>query len=201
MRRFLRDFPEKHLAILSVDPTRQRTGGALLGDRIRMNAIDSPRVFMRSLATRRSHTELSAAIEDALAVLKAAAFDLIIVETSGIGQGDAGIVESLRRLSLRDDQRVRRPDPAGKNRHARFCRPVALNKMEKKGAEDALRNVRKQVPPQPQALRGARRGRSPSTAPSPASSTTPATNVLYRALIDAVNEKKGTRLAIIPGDR
>ncbi|MDH4008671.1 MAG: cobalamin-dependent protein, partial [Desulfuromonadales bacterium] len=93
VRRFLRDFEDKTVAILSVDPTRRRTGGALLGDRIRMNSIDTPRVFMRSLATRDSHSELSKAIGEALDVLKAAAYDLIIVETSGIGQGNAGIVE------------------------------------------------------------------------------------------------------------
>ncbi len=91
--RFLEHFPDKTVAILSVDPSRQRTGGALLGDRIRMNAIDSPRAYMRSLATRGSKSELSPAIEDAIAVVKAAGFDLVIVETSGIGQGDAEIVK------------------------------------------------------------------------------------------------------------
>src|SRR5213080_1312153 len=93
IRRFISEIPEKKVAILSVDPTKQKTGGALLGDRIRMNAIFNERIFMRSLATRSSKSELSLAIKDAVAVVKAAGFDLIIVETSGIGQGDAEITE------------------------------------------------------------------------------------------------------------
>ncbi|WP_226989348.1 cobalamin-dependent protein, partial [Desulfuromonas sp. TF] len=191
VRRFLRDFPDKHLAILSVDPTRQRTGGALLGDRIRMNAIDSPRVYMRSLATRDSRSELSAAIVDALDILKAAAYDLIIVETSGIGQGDAGIVKvcdvSLYVMTsefgaLTQLEKIDMLD---------FADLVALNKMEKKGSEDALINVRKQV----------RRNRKLFEAPDetiPVYGTIaskfndPGTNVLYRALIGAINAKKGT---------
>ena len=95
VRRFTLDFPDKSIAILAVDPSRQRTGGALLGDRIRMNSINSSRIYMRSLATRESQTELSAAIQDAIEVAKAAGFDLIIVETSGIGQGNAGVVGIL----------------------------------------------------------------------------------------------------------
>lgn len=93
IRRFINEIPEKKVAILSVDPTKQKTGGALLGDRIRMNSIFSPRVYMRSLATRKSKSELSLAIKDAISVVKAAGFDLVVVETSGIGQGDAEIAE------------------------------------------------------------------------------------------------------------
>lgn len=93
VRRFLNEIPDIKIAILSVDPTKQKTGGALLGDRIRMNSINSPRVYMRSLATRHSRTELSPAIRDAISVVKAAGFDLVIIETSGIGQGDAAITE------------------------------------------------------------------------------------------------------------
>ncbi|RKI98070.1 methylmalonyl-CoA mutase, partial [Butyricicoccus sp. 1XD8-22] len=93
IRRFIHEIPEKKVAILSVDPTKQKTGGALLGDRIRMNAIFSPRVYMRSLATRGSRNELSEAIHDAIQIVKAMGVDLVIVETSGIGQGDAEIRE------------------------------------------------------------------------------------------------------------
>jgi methylmalonyl-CoA mutase len=144
VRRFLRDFEDKTVAILSVDPTRRRTGGALLGDRIRMNSIDTPRVFMRSLATRDSHSELSKAIGEALDVLKAAAYDLIIVETSGIGQGNAGIVE-VSDLSLYVmTSEFGAPTQLEKIDMLDFADLVALNKMEKRGAEDALRNVRKQ---------------------------------------------------------
>ncbi len=145
VRRFLLDFEEKQVAILSVDPTRKRTGGALLGDRIRMNAIDTPRVFMRSLATRDSRSELSAAIREALDVLKAAAFDLIIVETSGIGQGDTGIVDICDLSLYVMTSEFGAPTQLEKIDMLDFADLVALNKMEKRGAEDALRNVRKQV--------------------------------------------------------
>ncbi|MCY0901282.1 MAG: cobalamin-dependent protein, partial [Firmicutes bacterium] len=91
VRRFLRDFPDCTIGILSVDPSRQKTGGALLGDRIRMNAIYQRGVYMRSLATRGSRSELSAAVDEAVSVLQAAGFDLILLETSGIGQGDAAV--------------------------------------------------------------------------------------------------------------
>jgi methylmalonyl-CoA mutase len=144
VRRFLRDFSDKSVAILSVDPTRKRTGGALLGDRIRMNAIDTPRVFMRSLATRESRSELSAAIREALEVLKAARFDLIIVETSGIGQGDAGIVEVCDLSLYVMTSEFGAPTQLEKIDMLDFADLIALNKMEKRGAEDALRNVRKQ---------------------------------------------------------
>ncbi|MDO3380302.1 fused isobutyryl-CoA mutase/GTPase IcmF [Geoalkalibacter halelectricus] len=190
VRRFLRDFPDKHLAILSVDPTRRRTGGALLGDRIRMNAIDSPRVYMRSLATRQSRSELSAAIHDALCVLKAAAYDLIIVETSGIGQGDAAIVEVCDVSLYVMTSEFGAPTQLEKIDMLDFADLVALNKMEKKGAEDALRNVRKQV----------RRNRRLFDIPDeeiPVYGTIASTfndagtNVLYRAVVDRINEKKG----------
>ena len=191
VRRFLRDFPDKHLAILSVDPTRRRTGGALLGDRIRMNAIDSPRVYMRSLATRQSRSELSAAIHDALCVLKATAFDLIIVETSGIGQGNAAIVEVCDVSLYVMTSEFGAPTQLEKIDMLDFADLVALNKMEKKGAEDALRNVRKQV----------RRNRKlfealdeeiPVFGTIASTFNDAGTNVLYRALIDKINEKKGT---------
>src|SRR5699024_3869043 len=99
IRRFLRAYPDKKLALISIDPTKKKSGGALLGDRIRMNAIFSNQVYMRSLATRESNTEVSTATMDVLTLLKAANFDFIIVETSGIGQGDAEITK-LTDLSM-----------------------------------------------------------------------------------------------------
>ncbi len=191
VRRFLNDFPDKRVAILSVDPTRKRTGGALLGDRIRMNAIDTPRVYMRSLATRDSRSELSAAIREAMAVLKAAAFDLIIVETSGIGQGDTGIIEVCDVSLYVMTSEFGAPTQLEKIDMLDFADLVALNKMEKRGAEDALRNVRKQV----------RRNRKLFEAPDeelPVYGTIASqfndagTNRLYRALIDKLNTKCGT---------
>jgi methylmalonyl-CoA mutase len=85
----LHDLKDIRIAIVSADPSRRKTGGALLGDRIRMNAIDSPRVYMRSMATRRSHTEIPEALGECLDVVKAAGYDLVIAETAGIGQGDS----------------------------------------------------------------------------------------------------------------
>ncbi|HZV83140.1 MAG TPA: fused isobutyryl-CoA mutase/GTPase IcmF [Geobacteraceae bacterium] len=193
VRRFMRDFPEKSVAILAVDPSRQRTGGALLGDRIRMNAINTDRVYMRSLATRDSHSELSAAIGDAIDVVKGAGFDLVIVETSGIGQGDAGIVKIADIALYVMTCEFGAPTQLEKIDMLDFADLVALNKFERKGSEDALRNVRKQY----------RRNRNLFDLPDeeiPVFGTIasqfndPGTNVLYRALLDKLNEKKGLGL-------
>jgi methylmalonyl-CoA mutase len=91
--RMLHDLKDIRIAIVSADPSRRKTGGALLGDRIRMNAIGSPRVYMRSMATRRSHTEIPEAMGEVLDVVKAAGYDLVIAETAGIGQGDSHIID------------------------------------------------------------------------------------------------------------
>ncbi|HJV36069.1 fused isobutyryl-CoA mutase/GTPase IcmF [Geomonas sp.] len=194
VRRYLRDFPGQSVAILAVDPSRQRTGGALLGDRIRMNAINTNRVYMRSLATRESRSELSAAIHDALDVVRAAGFDLVIVETSGIGQGDAGIVGIADVALYVMTCEFGAPTQLEKIDMLDFADLVALNKFERKGAEDALRNVRKQY----------KRNRNLFDLPDEelpvfgtiaAQFNDPGTNVLYRALLDKINEKKGLQLA------
>jgi len=144
VRRFLIDFPKKRLGIISVDPSKRKTGGALLGDRIRMNAIDNDRVYMRSLATRQSNLALSKHVQGALDILKAANFDLIILETSGIGQSDTEIVDHSD-LSLY----VMTPDYGAATQLEKidmldFADVIALNKFDKRGALDALRDVRKQ---------------------------------------------------------
>jgi len=140
--RFLRDFPDKSVAILAVDPSRQRSGGALLGDRIRMNSIAGKRVYMRSLATRDSHTELSAAISDALDVVRASGFDLVIVETSGIGQGDASVVPICDLSIYVMTSEFGAPTQLEKIDMLDFADLVAINKFDRKGSEDALRNVK-----------------------------------------------------------
>ena len=146
VRRFRLDQGDDlRIAVLSVDPTRRKTGGALLGDRIRMNAIHSPGIFMRSFATREAGSSLSAALGDAIAACKAAGFELIIVETAGIGQGDAAIVPHAD-VSLY----VMTPEFGAASQLEKidmldFADFVAINKFDRKGAEDALRDVRKQV--------------------------------------------------------
>jgi len=144
VRRFLDDFNDKTMAILSVDPSRRKTGGALLGDRIRMNSIDSPRIFMRSLATRQSNLALSKYVRDALCIVKYAGFDLILLETSGIGQSDTEIVDHSD-LSMY----VMTPEYGAAMQLEKidmldFADLIAINKFDKRGAEDALRDVKKQ---------------------------------------------------------
>ncbi|MFD0796501.1 methylmalonyl-CoA mutase family protein [Maribacter chungangensis] len=144
VRRFLMDFPEKTLGIISVDPSKRKTGGALLGDRIRMNAINNPRVYMRSLATRQSNLALSKHVNKAVDILKAAQFDLIILETSGIGQSDTEIIEHSD-VSLY----VMTPEFGAATQLEKidmldFADLVAINKFDKRGALDALRDVKKQ---------------------------------------------------------
>jgi len=144
VRRFLNYNPEMKIGILSIDPTKQKTGGALLGDRIRMNAIFTDRVYMRSLATRTSRSEISLALADAIAIVKAAQIDLIIVETSGIGQGDAEIV-NLSDVSLYVmTSDFGAPSQLEKIDMIDFADVIVINKFERKGSEDALKQVRKQ---------------------------------------------------------
>ena len=144
VRRFLVDFEDKAMAIVSVDPSRKKTGGALLGDRIRMNAVYNDRVYMRSLATRQSNRALSTHVADAVDVLKAAEYDFIIIETSGIGQSDAEIIEHAD-LSLY----VMTPEYGAATQLEKiqmldYADIIALNKFDKRGAADALRDVKKQ---------------------------------------------------------
>ncbi len=144
VRRFVRDFPDKSIAIISVDPSKRRSGGALLGDRIRMNSIDTPQVYMRSLATRQSNLSISKYVKDAETIAHAAGFDLIILETSGIGQSDTSIIDHSD-VSLY----VMTPDYGAATQLEKidmldFADIIALNKFDKRGAMDALRDVRKQ---------------------------------------------------------
>ncbi len=144
IRRWLNRYPDKHLAILAIDPTRKKTGGALLGDRIRLNSLIPHRVFMRSLATRGSDGELSRALTDALAVLQAAGFDLIIVETPGIGQGDVSITRYADLSVYVMTPEYGAPSQLEKIDMLDYADIVVINKFDYKNAADALRDVRKQ---------------------------------------------------------
>jgi methylmalonyl-CoA mutase len=190
VRRFINRYKDKTVAILSIDPSKQKTGGALLGDRIRMNANNTPRVYMRSLATRKSGSELSAAVQDAIKIARAADFDLIIVETSGIGQGDAQITEVCDVSMYVMTSEFGAPSQLEKIDMLDFADLVVINKFERKGSEDALREVRKQY----------RRNHNAFDLPDekiPVYGTIasqfndPGTNVLFAALMRAIAQKTG----------
>ncbi|MFM7730093.1 MAG: cobalamin-dependent protein, partial [Flavobacteriales bacterium] len=144
VRRFLLDFPDKHIALISVDPSKRKTGGALLGDRIRMNSIRDPRVYMRSLATRQSNLALSKHVADAVNILRCARFDLIVLETSGIGQSDTEIMDHSDVALYIMTPEFGAATQLEKIDMLDFADLVAINKFDKRGAQDALRDVRKQ---------------------------------------------------------
>ncbi len=190
VRRFLIDFDDRKLAILSVDPSQRRTGGALLGDRIRMNSIQSPRVYMRSMATRQANLALAESVGESIEILKRSNFDLIILETSGIGQSDTEVVD-FSDLSLY----VMTPDYGAATQLEKidmldYADLVAINKFDRRGAKDALRDVTKQI----------RRNRKFADDDIAVHGTMasqfndPGTNSLYKAIIDALNEKVDTGL-------
>src|SRR5690606_38435423 len=193
VRRFLLDFPEKTIGIISVDPSKRKTGGALLGDRIRMNAIRNERVYMRSMATRQSNLAVSKHIQDAVNILKAAGYDLIILETSGIGQSDTQITDygdvnmyimtpeygaatQLEKIDMLD-----------------FADIVVVNKFDKRGAMDALRDVKKQYQRNHKAF-DKDANDMPVYGTIASQFNDPGTNTMYRALMDIIVEKTGAEL-------
>lgn len=188
VRRFLIDFPEKTIGLVSVDPSKRKTGGALLGDRIRMNAINSPRVYMRSLATRQSNLALSKYVSEAIEVIKAAEYDLIILETSGIGQSDTEIIEHSD-VSLY----VMTPEFGAATQLEKidmldFADLVAINKFDKRGSLDALRDVKKQYMRNHQ-LWDTHQDDLPVYGTIASQFNDPGMNKLYKAIMDKLVEK------------
>ena len=193
VRRFLMDFPEKHLGIISVDPSKRKTGGALLGDRIRMNAISSNRVYMRSLATRQSNLALSKYVHEAVDVLKAAQFDLIILETSGISQSDTEIIEHSDVSMYVMTPEFGAATQLEKIDMLDFADLVAVNKSDKRGAQDALRDVRKQYV-RNQGLWDAADEDLPIFGTIASQFNDPGMNLLYKSVIDVLNSKANAGL-------
>ena len=194
VRRFLIDFDQKNIAIISVDPSKRKTGGALLGDRIRMNSINNNRVYMRSLATRQANLAVSVHVNDALDVLKAAKYDLIILETSGIGQSDTEITDHAD-VSLY----VMTPEYGAATQLEKidmldFADIVSINKFDKRGSFDALRDVKKQF------QRNHKRFNEnlenmPVYGTIASQFNDPGTNSLYKAIIDKISEKTKSSLS------
>lgn len=193
VRRFLLDFKDKTIAIISVDPSKKKTGGALLGDRIRMNAIKNPRVYMRSLATRQSNLALSKHVQEAIDIVKAADFDLIILETSGIGQSDTEIMDHSDVALYVMTPEYGAATQLEKIDMLDFADIIAINKFDKKGALDALRDVKKQYQRNHQLF-----DRNPETMPVfgtiASQFNDPGMNSLYKAVMDKVVEKTGVSL-------
>ncbi|SOC78647.1 methylmalonyl-CoA mutase [Salinimicrobium sediminis] len=190
VRRYLIDFPEKTIGIISVDPSKKKTGGALLGDRIRMNAINNPRVYMRSLATRQSNLALSKYVAEAIQVLKAANYDLIVLETSGIGQSDTEILEHSD-VSLY----VMTPEFGAATQLEKidmldFADLVAINKFDKRGALDALRDVKKQYQ-RNHGLWHENPDNLPVYGTIASQFNDPGMNTLYKKIMDKIDEKAG----------
>jgi len=195
VRRFLNDFSDKRIGIISVDPSKRKTGGALLGDRIRMNAINNNRVYMRSLATRRSNLALSKYVSEAIDVLRAANFDLIVLETSGIGQSDTEILEHSN-VSLY----VMTPEFGAATQLEKidmldFANVVAINKFDKRGAKDALRDVKKQYM-RNHGLWDANQDKLPIFGTIASQFNDPGMNKLYKAIMDTlVNKANSIRVS------
>ena len=214
--RLLMDFDDINIAVISCDPSRRKTGGALLGDRIRMNSIETSRVYMRSLATREAQSELPAILPEAIEVVKTAGYDIVIAETAGIGQGDSRIVDLVDIPVYVMTAEFGAPSQLEKIDMLDYANIVAVNKFEKKGSEDALRDVRKQM----------QRNRKAWDMPLddiPAFGTIASkfnddgVTAFYHGILDLIKEKNGIQLKsslpksevkqsssktiIIPGDR
>ncbi|WP_405564928.1 methylmalonyl-CoA mutase family protein [Polaribacter sp. Asnod6-C07] len=193
VRRFLIDFPKKTIGIISVDPSKRKTGGALLGDRIRMNAINNSRVYMRSLATRQSNLALSKHVNEAIEVLKSAEFDLIILETSGIGQSDTEIIEHSDTSLYVMTPEFGAATQLEKIDMLDFADLVAINKFDKRGALDAVRDVKKQYM-RNNNLWHINQEDLPVYGTIASQFNDPGMNTLYKSIMDKLVEKTGADL-------
>ena len=193
VRRFLFDFQNKTIGIISVDPSKRKTGGALLGDRIRMNSIKNNRVYMRSLATRQSNLALSKHVKEAVDIMKAAAFDLIILETSGIGQSDTEIMDHSDVALYVMTPEYGAATQLEKIDMLDFADIIAINKFDKKGSLDALRDVKKQFQRNHQLF-----DKNPDEMPVYGTIASqfndPGMNRLYKAVMEVIKEKTGADL-------
>jgi isobutyryl-CoA mutase len=193
VRRFLVDFPDKQIGIVSVDPSKRKTGGALLGDRIRMNSIKNPRVYMRSLATRQSNLALSKYVQDAINILKVAGYDLVIIETAGIGQSDTEIIEHSNMSLYIMTPEFGAATQLEKIDMLEFADIVAINKFDKRGALDAIRDVKKQYR-RNHNLWDADEATLPVYGTIASQFNDPGMNRLYKAMMDKLVEKTGCDL-------
>ena len=190
VRRFLTAYPDKTIAVISVDPSKKKTGGALLGDRIRMNAISSPRAYMRSLATRESDVALSKYVQDAIDICKAAAFDLVILESAGVGQSDASILEYVDVSMYVMTPEYGAASQLEKINMLDYADVVCVNKFDKAGALDALHDVRKQYK-RNHALWTAREEELPVVGTIAAQFNDAGINELFERLMEKIVEKTG----------
>jgi methylmalonyl-CoA mutase len=193
VRRFIMDFKDKKIGIISVDPSKRKTGGALLGDRIRMNSIKNERVYMRSLATRQSNLALSKYVKDAVDILKASEFDLVILETAGIGQSDTEIIEHSNMSLYVMTPEFGAATQLEKIDMLEFADIVAINKFDKRGALDAIRDVKKQYR-RNHNLWEIKDEEIPVFGTIASQFNDPGTNTLYKALMDKLVEKTGCPL-------
>jgi methylmalonyl-CoA mutase len=213
VRRFLNNFTDKTIAVISVDPSKKKTGGALLGDRIRMNAISHPRAYMRSLATRDDNTALSAAVQEAIDICKAAAFDFIILESAGVGQSDASILDYCDVSMYVMTPEYGAASQLEKINMLDYADVIAINKFDKAGALDALADVRKQYKRNHQ-LFTAKDNELPIVGTMASKFNDDGVNHLFELLIKTIEKKTGNRFgefsfsetakvsqAIIPSNR
>ena len=190
VRRFLTSFPDKTIAVISVDPSKKKTGGALLGDRIRMNAIHHPRAYMRSLATRENDKALSAYVDEAIDICKDAGYDFIILESAGVGQSDASILDHCNISLYVMTPEYGAPSQLEKINMLDYADIIAINKFDKAGALDAISDVRKQYK-RNHALWTAKDEELPVIGTMASQFNDPGVNQLFEKLIQLVQEKSG----------